>query len=227
MKTLSMAMALLLAVADFSLAESPPLSPAEVIGQLQRFYDSLQDFRATFRQSYFSRTLGRTKVSAGNLYTKKPGKMRWDYSQPSRRHFLIDGRRLMVYDPELEQVMVDEDFAGSELTGALSFLLGQGKLAESFAAVFDQRQDLVRKDSYLLKLDPRKPTVFRTLWLVVRREDFQVQEVYLEDAAGNTNHLVFSAVRTNRGLQDKVFELIIPPGVEVIKAPSGTQALQP
>ena len=46
------------------------------------------------------------RSAAGKLYLQKPGKFRWDYSQPSEQLILADGKQIWFYDKDLQQANV-------------------------------------------------------------------------------------------------------------------------
>ena len=71
---------------------SPDVRPpaADVAGALQRKYDSVKDFSASFTQTYEGGVLRRKSSEAGTVFVKKPGKMRWDYTGPEKKLFVSD-----------------------------------------------------------------------------------------------------------------------------------------
>jgi outer membrane lipoprotein carrier protein len=208
---------LVLAVPAVSAADE--LGPGEVAERIQKFYDGTRDFQAAFQQEYESKALGRKKTSSGFVYIKKPGRMRWDYKKPRPKHFVADGKALYVYDPELEQVMVDRSFSGSQLTTAVTFLWGKGKLTDEFRIAHSKRTDLGGPEHHVLEMIPRKQARFRKLTFVVEKKTFRVVETIVEDPGGNINHIFFASISTNVGLKDEAFRFVIPDGVEVIEAP--------
>ena len=114
------------------------ISAEQVAQGIQKYYDSTRDFQAAFQQEYASQALGRKRSSSGFVYIKKPGMMRWDYRSPRAKHFVADGQALYIYDPDLEQVMVDRSFSGSDLSTAVTFLWGRGSLVDEFKVAFSQ-----------------------------------------------------------------------------------------
>ena len=199
-------------------AGGPALSAEQVADELQRIYEQTKDFKAAFRQEYQSRALGQKKVSSGFVYVKKPGLMRWDYREPRPKHFVSDGKALYIYDPDLEQVMVDRSFSGSDLSTAVTFLWGKGKLRQEFSISFAKDADK-DPDHYLLELVPHSLARFKKLWFKVDRKSFRVLETVVEDPGGNTNRIVFSNLSVNVGLADDAFHFELPEGVDVIEAP--------
>ncbi|NMB76514.1 MAG: outer membrane lipoprotein carrier protein LolA [Myxococcales bacterium] len=194
-------------------------SAAQVADGVQKFYETTTDFQASFRQEYQSKALGQKKQSTGFVYIKKPGRMRWDYRTPQEKHFVADGTALYIYDPELEQVMVQRSFSDAELSTAVTFLWGRGKLREEFEVAFATRSDLGGPEHWVLELTPRKPARFSRLFFVVEKQTYRVSETLVLDPGGNENHLFFSRMAVNVGLKDEAFRFDIPPGVEVIEAP--------
>ena len=200
-------------------AGSKDLTAKQVAQKIQKFYEATRDFQAAFQQEYFSKALGRKKSSSGFVYIKKPGKMRWDYKEPRPKHFIADGQALYIYDPELEQVMVDRAFSGSSLTTAVTFLWGKGKLSDEFAVAFYGMGDLGGSQHYVLEMLPKKKARFKKLVMVVDKKTFKVTETVVEDPGGNVNHIFFAKISTNVGLKDESFNFEIPEGVDVIEAP--------
>jgi len=201
-------------------AGAKDLTAGQVAERIQKFYEATKDFQAAFQQEYFSKALGRKKRSSGFVYIKKPGKMRWDYREPRPKHFIADGKALYIYDPELEQVMVDRAFSGSSLTTAVTFLWGKGRLSDEFAIAFYGLGDLGGPQHYVLEMLPKKKARFKKLVMVVEKQTFKVTETVVEDPGGNVNHIFFANISTNVGLKDNSFHFEIPEGVEVIEAPT-------
>src|SRR5512138_530436 len=106
--------------------------PAVLAREVQGFYEQTRDLEADFVQTYTYASFGRTQTSRGTLKVKKPGKLRWDYAEPSRKTIVVNGSRLVQYEPEENQAYVDEHFDASAMSAAVTFLLGKGKLAREF-----------------------------------------------------------------------------------------------
>ncbi|HEX8950253.1 MAG TPA: outer membrane lipoprotein carrier protein LolA, partial [Polyangia bacterium] len=58
--------------------EKKPESAATVVARVQKYYDATKDLRAKFEQQIESVSRAPSKAS-GEVWLKKPGKMRWDY----------------------------------------------------------------------------------------------------------------------------------------------------
>lgn len=195
-----------------------PISPAlaAVIDGIQVFYANAQDLKADFEQTYTYKVYGRKQRSTGKVFFKKKGKMRWDYQTPEPKVFVADGNTLWVYEPEQSQVF-KRDLKQAQLPVALSFMSGEGKLTDEFDATLLKDPAPGRK---LIELVPKRDAgEYRALRLEVDAATHAVQASTVIDPVGNTNHLVFSNVKTNAGLPDAGFTFTPPAGVRVITEP--------
>jgi outer membrane lipoprotein carrier protein len=203
-------------------AVQSPAPAAEAVGPLvariQKFYDSTRDLHARFDQVLESGIGGKKKAS-GDVWLKKPGKMRWDYAKPERKLMLSDGQTLWVYEPEDEQAF-KQDLRSSTLPLSVSFLLGQGKLGDEFIISVVHVDGVGQAGDTVLKLVPKvATTAYRYLLFVVDPKTGLVKETLIYDQQGGTNRLTFSSVETNRGVDDGKFKFSAPAGTKVISGP--------
>ena len=191
----------------------PPVKP--LVSKIQKFYDSTRDLHAHFDQVLESGIGGKKKAS-GEVWLKKPGKMRWDYAKPEKKLMLSDGQTLWVYEPEDEQAF-KQDLRSSTLPASVSFLFGQGRLAEEFTITVDHPKDLAQSGEVVLKLVPKVATAsYRYLHFVVDPKSGLVRETVIYDQQGGTNTLSFNGVETNRGVADSRFKFAPPAGTKIL-----------
>ena len=150
---------------------------------------------------------------------KKPGKMRWEYSQPAAKLFVADGKQLIVYEPEEEQVIIDPHFESSQLTSSVGFLWGQSKLTESFTIAIPGDVSTKVAGAKIIELRPKKDATYVRLILLVEEKTGKVLESTLFETSGNTNHFKFNNVRTNAKVADSKFTFEPPANVEIIRRP--------
>src|SRR5688572_21978550 len=65
-------------------ATTSPLSAVDAVDKVQKFYATIKQVSAQFRQSVTYDTFGSTKHSDGTVFIQKPGKMRWDYLEKKK-----------------------------------------------------------------------------------------------------------------------------------------------
>lgn len=216
---------LIFALLQPALAKAPPAMDAPaVVKKVQAYYSSTQKLRADFRQTYTNTTFGRSSDSDGIVYVAKPGKMRWDYKGPEKKHFISDGTTLWVYEPAQKQAF-QQSLADQILPVAVTFLYGKGDLATEFNAALDPGK-YGGGDDLVVKLTPKKPdTQYKNLWLVVDTTDFHVKESIILEASDNLNRFRFENVKQNDAakVQDKHFKFVPPEGVKVVKPEEAAQ----
>ncbi|MCG8589607.1 MAG: outer membrane lipoprotein carrier protein LolA [Proteobacteria bacterium] len=183
---------------------------------VQSHYDTVRDLTAAFEQRTQSLSLGggpaANTVRQGRVVFAKPGKMRWTYEQPDRSLVVSDGEILWMVDlaaREAQRLPV----TGGQLSGAaLQFLLGEGKLAESFR-VEAQSCDAGRAR---LVLWPREDAPYERLGLVASTATGAILESSVIDLFGNATRIVFRDVQINREPPPGTFTFEPPTGFDVI-----------
>jgi outer membrane lipoprotein carrier protein len=153
------------------------------------------------------------QVSRGTVKVKKPGRMRWDYREPLEKHFLLDGKVMWMHIPADNQVTVNKSFASDQLSAAVTFLWGKGKLADEFDIRSAQRKDL---EGPVLELVPKKGAAqFQKLYFSVDPATGRVRASIVVDPQGNENRMLFTDARVNAGIADSEFEFKPPKGTAV------------
>jgi outer membrane lipoprotein carrier protein len=72
-------------------------SPAALSG-LEERYRKAGTLQATFMERYSENGV-QVKLESGTAYFLRPGKMRWEYEQPEKSLFLVDGKYVWFYAP--------------------------------------------------------------------------------------------------------------------------------
>ena len=185
------------------------LGAGDVVSRVQEFYTDTKQLTALFRQTYTNTTFGKTSVSDGKLWIKKPGKMRWDYAGKSRnkvkKSFISDGTILWAVEHDNRQVF-KKNLHDDMLPVAVTFLFGQGDLARDFDARLDTSGKYGKKTDLVLDLTPRKPSAqYKKLYLVVDPGNFRVKQSVVVEASGNVNHFMFFSPDTRKPVRDAWF----------------------
>jgi outer membrane lipoprotein carrier protein len=197
--------------------EKKPESPATVVARVQKYYDATRDLRAKFEQQIESASRAPSQAS-GEVWLKKPGKMRWDYAKPEKKLMVSDGSTLWVYDPDDEEAY-KQDLRGNALPAQVSFLLGEGKLDKEFDASFT-KVDGLGPGEVALKMVPKVgTTAYRYLVFVVDDKTGQVKRTIIYGQDGSTNRLSFVDVQQNKGVDDGKFKFAPPAGTHILKPP--------
>ncbi|HEX2569271.1 MAG TPA: outer membrane lipoprotein chaperone LolA [Polyangia bacterium] len=190
---------------------------AALVARMQKFYESTRDLHARFEQVVSTGT-GRKRMATGDVWLKKPGRMRWDYQKPEKKLMVADGETLWIYEPEDQQVF-RQSMTASSLPSSVSFLFGKGRLSDEFEITRETSSDLARPGEVVLKLVPRQATAqYRYLVFLVDEKTAMVTGTVVYDQQGGQSRLDFQNVEVNRGVADDKFQF---------KPPAGTRILQP
>lgn len=190
-----------------------------LLRKVQRFYDRMQDFEAEFIQTYTRKALSRTIESSGVLTLKKGGKVHWQYARPAEKLFVANGETLWIYEPEVQQVIVDRSFSTEKLGGSLAFLWGAGSLRDSFEVkrVAAEAHGF-EAGAAVLELVPKRDRTYRKLLVRIDPKSGRVEESVVHETAGNTNRFLFRDPKVNQDVPDTKFEFVPPAGVDVVEA---------
>jgi outer membrane lipoprotein carrier protein len=184
-----------------------------LVDRMQRFYESTQDFSADFEQEYTYKAFRRKQSSRGKVLFKRPGKMRWEYAQPSPRTFVLSESKVYSHDPEARTLSVAA-VDTSQLSASVTFLLGKGRLQDEFSI---RREACKECKGTLLVLDPLRPDPrFRQVRFEIDPKTAQVLRSVVIDPDGSENVIRFVNLKTNVGVPQDAFKLTPPAGTQVV-----------
>lgn len=180
------------------------------VDSLNRFYEQVRTFSASFEQVVLDEGLNPIEESSGIMQIARPGRFRWDYEPPNEQIILSDGERVWVYDIELEQITVRSQEQSLGRTPA-ALLAGAGDIQSSYRIT-----DLGQTGA--LSWVSMKPSDeeggFSDLRIGFEQDRLRVME--LVDGLGQTTRITLSNASENGNIDDSRFVLVPPAGVDVI-----------
>ncbi|HEY2782089.1 MAG TPA: outer membrane lipoprotein chaperone LolA [Steroidobacteraceae bacterium] len=196
-----------LLLAGLGLAAAASASPTT---EVEKYLNGLATWSADFTQTIDD---GHGKVmrsAAGKLYLQKPGKFRWDYSQPSEQVILADGKQIWFYDKDLQQANVRDMDASLANTPAV-LLSGAGSLSSQFDVTALPPSDGLE----WYQLIPKHPdTDFQLVRIGFRSGE--LASMFLADKLNQVTQLTFTHPSRNAKFAPDLFTFVPPPGVDVI-----------
>ena len=94
-----------------------------ILKGVEERYNHALTLQVTFAETYTNK--GRKHTEKGELYLRKPGRMRWEYSSPAGKLFGSDGKFAYAYSPD-ENRFDKMSLKGTEdMRAPLGFLLGK------------------------------------------------------------------------------------------------------
>lgn len=196
----------------------------EVVKQLQMRYEKTKDLQADFTQQTTIEGFERSIASSGKVYIKKPGRLRWNYLDPSVEDIYVNRDDVKVYVPEHKQVLVGKLTQMAASKAPLELLLGAAKLDESFDIEPTPGKGRGVGGIRLLTLLPKQHEgeagrSLQRIVLEVFPKTYFIRTISLYEVSGNVARFEFSSLQPNTGLGEALFNLKLPDGVEVVKAP--------
>jgi outer membrane lipoprotein carrier protein len=183
---------------------------ADAIQRLHDYASETKTLSGSFTQTVFDRNGRKTQDSGGEMYFARPGKFRWFYRKPYEQLIVGDGKKIWIYDTDLEQVTVrKQDKAIGDSPAAL--LAGSNDLDKHF-----NLKDAGVKDGLeWLEATPKNPEgSFERIRLGFREALLVTME--LKDNFGQTSLLKFNGLQANVNLKSELFRFTPPKGVDVI-----------
>jgi outer membrane lipoprotein carrier protein len=214
---LSVALSICLFAASAAAKEPAPKDGAIAVAaqRMQAFYEKTHDLTAHFQQTFVNPAFHKTLRSEGRLAFEKPGMIRFDYSSPEPKLFVVKGDRIVSYIPAAQQAM-EGSFKADQLSASVTFLWGRGHLESEFRIAAANRKDLA--PGIALELTPRHPDPrFQRIFFVVDPKSYAVKESLVVDGAGDENRFDFSDLRPDAGLSPKDFDFTPPPGTQIVQ----------
>jgi len=189
----------------------PVSSFASGLDDLQRFYNEVKSYSASFEQKVVDENLRLLEASKGEFFIERPGKFRWHYTSPSEQLIVGDGMQVWIYDIELEQITHRQSDAAVSQTPAM-LLSGEGDLGENFILEeAGQRNDL----DWVRMIPKNQDSGFTDVRIAFAEGKLQLLE--MKDNFGQTTQMSFSDVEENADISEDKFKFIPPPGVDVLE----------
>jgi outer membrane lipoprotein carrier protein len=199
----------LLAVSAF--AADPGLD--KLLKSVENRYNKSKTLQVLFNESYMPQ--GKPPRSeSGTLLLRKPGRMRWEYSQPKGKLFVSDGKSLWLYTPadnQAEQMKLQES---EDMHAPLAFLLGRLNFAKDF------RNLQARPDGAATRItaEPRTDNLPYTAVEFVVAPDSQIREVKVTGFDNSILDFHFDREKVDPPLDAKLFAFKAPPGAAIVEA---------
>lgn len=178
--------------------------------KLNIFVQTVVTFKANFKQVVLAPDGELMEEAQGKFALERPGKFRWDYSQPYPQHIVADGERIWFYDVDLEQVTVKSQVETLVDTPA-TLLSGESLPEDNYVLT-----DILSDDGLLwVELVPKdEASNFQTVALAFDQQG--LRQMIMRDSFDQRTRLVFSQQVENPVLADDEFVFIPPEGIDVV-----------
>ena len=195
-----------------ALGQASSLTANGLADRIDRHYNSLHSLEVQFIQTYSG--MGMNRKEAGVLLLKKPGKMRWTYSQPAGKSFVLDGKYGYFYSPgdsEVQRVPVKKL---DDMRSPLRLLLGHAKLEQELTGLAIAAQ---ADGAFVLTGIPKGLEKRVAAFSVTATPEGVIRAMKVEETDGVTNAFVFTDEKPDAAAPDAEFVFNAPAGVKVVE----------
>jgi len=189
---------------------SPACAVADGYERLDRFFEKVTTFKASFIQVVLDENLLTLEETSGLLWIARPGRFRWDYESVHGQSIVADGEVLWLYDVELEQVTRRAQESAIGQTPAV-LLSGGQQYRKDYNVTILGRQGAVYWISLVPKLSDGS---FAEIQLGFEGETLRL--IQLLDELNQITRVTLANVVENEPIPDSVFRFVPPTGVDVI-----------
>ena len=183
---------------------------------IEQRYNRAKTLQIHFVESYSVQGRAR-KSESGELTLRKPGRMRWDYSEPSGKLFLSDGKDVYLYTPDAHRVEKGTLKSSEDMRAPLAFLLGKLDFSKEFRDFqFTQEGGNFQIDA---KAKSDKLPYERVQMLVTPDGQIQRLVIHLQELSILT--FQFDGEKLNPPVDDALFRFQLPAGATLVDAEGG------
>jgi chaperone LolA len=205
--------ALLTLLAGFTVvsAARAEITPEEVLTNVRKKYDSMEDGELTFTQrSRFVVAKIEQEVS-GKLWFKKERKYRVEIGDQT---VVTDGETVWSYTPSTGQVLVDH-FKLDERSLTPERILTTAP--SEYTPALLGREKIGKQETLLLKLTPKKEhSMVQSMKAWVSENDWMIRRVDIVDTSGKETSYIVHTFKVNGGIPDSRFAFEAPEGAETV-----------
>ena len=194
-------------------AQQRPLSAHDLAQKVDSHYNQLHSLKAGFTESYEGMGIRRTE--SGTLLLLKPGRMKWEYSQPAGKLFLLDGTFAWFYsrgDSQVQRISAKEL---DDLRSPLRFLLGHTQLERELSNL---TLAPVAGGRFTLTGQPKGQEKRVARLTLTVTSDGTITGIEIEEPDGALTRFAFTGEQPNAPVPAEAFRFKAPAGVPVVDA---------
>jgi len=199
---------LIIAVNSLFISSAFSETPAHELDQLLQ---SVHTYHAHFSQSVQDNHGRSISKARGAFYLMRPGKFRWEVTEPDAELIIATGNQLLIYDKELQQLTIKH--LKSNLGETPALLLTQNDMTSE--QHFNVKLESSPKSGEWFLLTPKDHgSFFAEMHLDFENHILKVMK--LRDSLDQITTVQFNQIEVNSPIAESLFHLKVPPHTDVI-----------
>jgi outer membrane lipoprotein carrier protein len=185
---------------------------SNLLPAVEKRYNHAKSLQVDFKETLTAPGRPR-RTESGTLYLRKPGRMRWEYSQPAGKLFLSDSKDIYLYTPANRRVEKMKLKESDDMRAPLAFLLGRLDFRKEFRKFTSTPDPLGTR----IVAEPRSERLpYNKVEFVVDAQN-QLRQVIVTGYDQSVLAFEFSNERVNPPLAAGLFEFRLPEGAKLVE----------
>jgi outer membrane lipoprotein carrier protein len=198
-------------VSALAMTSLSALADDQAVKSLTQLLEKSQTLTGRFSQLTLDGGGTQLQETSGEMALQRPGLFNWHTDAPQEQLMVSDGKKVSLWDPDLEQVTIKNLDQRLTQTPALLLSGDVSKISQSFDITSKEAGDVI---DFVLK-PKTKDTLFDSLRLSFRRG--LINDMQLIDGVGQRTNILFMGVKANEPVPASKFAFVIPKGADVIQ----------
>ncbi|KQQ59874.1 outer membrane lipoprotein chaperone LolA [Pseudomonas syringae] len=181
------------------------------VARLTQLLEKSQTLTGRFSQMTLDGSGTQLQETTGEMTLQRPGQFNWHTDAPQEQLMVSDGKKVSLWDPDLQQVTIKTLDQRLTQTPALLLSGDVSKISESFDITAREAGGVL---DFTLK-PKSKDTLFDNLRLSFRNG--LINDMQLVDNVGQRTNILFTGVKANEPVPAGKFQFQVPKGADVIQ----------
>ena len=194
-----------------SLLVAPVVTAAEPSQALQQLLHPVKSLSAQFVQTISDANGEPYETSRGVFSVAQPNRVRWQVIEPLAQEIISDGQLVWIYDPDLEQVIIQSYDSNAAASPANLFSSDLQTLKSNYEIIYQGNESAL--ESFIL-IPKKSGGFYQSLQIDFVKQDPVALEFV--DSLEQVTRIEFDDVIINSELADSLFTFEVPPDVDVI-----------
>jgi outer membrane lipoprotein carrier protein len=191
----------------------------EVLAEMNKAGKRLKTMTADFVQTDHDFLLKDQEETRGKLYLAVPGRIRWEHAPPREKVLVVKDDLVRVYNPAAHQVHEFRRGKGAKSGGAdllIGFGAGNEKIRENYDVSLVEETDSTASIALVPKPNSQA-SLFTKIELTLDKKSWSPVRSVFHSPNRNRADIQFENVVLNGDLPSGIFELKLPPNVEIVR----------
>jgi outer membrane lipoprotein carrier protein len=197
-------------LASLGLLNAAEIDVLRTLKGIEDRYNKAQTLQVTFTESYTSK--GRKRTENGELFLRKPGRMRWQYTAPAGKMFISDGKFVYYYSPDENRAEKMKLKETEDMRAPLAFLLGRLQFQNDFREFRTQPDG----ENVFITAIPKSDKLPYSEVTFLVSPDFVIRWLRVRGQDGSDLEFSFAGEKRNPPISDAMFRFTPPPGAEYV-----------